>query len=85
MSTGCCQGEIVFCNVGDPDPQDPHVFGPPGSGSISQRYGSRSVSVSFPFLMKVLSKETIIKVLGFLAHFRRRLALKAEDNVPVDK
>jgi hypothetical protein len=21
----------------DPDPQDPHVFGTPGSGSISQR------------------------------------------------
>jgi hypothetical protein len=33
-------------SVGDPDsepdPQDPHVFGPPGSGSISQRYGSGS-------------------------------------------
>jgi|LakMenE01Jun11ns_1017448.scaffolds.fasta_scaffold8607414_1 hypothetical protein len=26
----------------DPDPLDPHVFGPPGSGSISQRYGSGS-------------------------------------------
>jgi hypothetical protein len=37
-------------SVGDPDPQDPHVFGPPGSGSISQRYGSGS----FPFLIKVL-------------------------------
>jgi hypothetical protein len=24
----------------DPDPLDPHVFGPPGSGSISQRCGS---------------------------------------------
>ncbi len=26
----------------EPDPQDPHVFGPPGygSGSISQRYGA---------------------------------------------
>jgi hypothetical protein len=24
----------------DPDPPDPRVFGPPGSGSISQRYGS---------------------------------------------
>jgi len=21
-------------SVGDPDPQDPHVFGPPGSGSL---------------------------------------------------
>jgi hypothetical protein len=28
----------------DPDPSDPYVFGPPGSGSISQRYGSGSVS-----------------------------------------
>jgi hypothetical protein len=26
----------------DPDPPDSHVFGPPGSGSISQRYGSGS-------------------------------------------
>jgi hypothetical protein len=39
----------------DPDSQDPHLFGPPGSGSrsISQRYGSRSGS--FPFLIDVLS------------------------------
>ncbi len=27
---------------GGPEPPDPHVFGPPGSGSISQRYGSGS-------------------------------------------
>jgi hypothetical protein len=31
-----CSGTIV----GDPDPQDPRVLWPPGSGSISQRYGS---------------------------------------------
>jgi hypothetical protein len=33
-----------MCSGGDPDPQDPHVVGPPGSrsGSISQRYGSGS-------------------------------------------
>jgi hypothetical protein len=38
--------------VGDPnpDPQELYVFGPPGSGSISQRYGSGSSSGSFPFL-----------------------------------
>jgi hypothetical protein len=29
-----------FFRVADPDPPDPYVFGPPGSGSISQRYGS---------------------------------------------
>jgi hypothetical protein len=34
-------------SVGDPEP-DPNVFGRPGSGSISQRYGSGSGS--FPFL-----------------------------------
>ena len=28
----------------DPDSPDPRVFGPPGSGSISQRYGSGSRS-----------------------------------------
>jgi hypothetical protein len=37
-------------SVGDSDP-DPHVFGPPGSGSVRQRYGSGS----FPLLIKVLS------------------------------
>ncbi len=37
-----------YCSVGDPDP---HVFGPSGSGSIAQRYGSGS----FPFHIKVLS------------------------------
>jgi hypothetical protein len=41
-------GSGVF-SVGDPDP---HVFGPSGYGSISQRYGSGSGSSSrsFPFL-----------------------------------
>jgi hypothetical protein len=29
-------------NVADPDPEGPDVFGPPGSGSISQKYGSGS-------------------------------------------
>jgi hypothetical protein len=44
---------IVISSVGDSDPQDPQVFGPPGSGSISQRYGSGSGS--FSFLTNVLS------------------------------
>jgi hypothetical protein len=26
---------FTVVSVGDPDPQNPHVFGPPGSGSIS--------------------------------------------------
>jgi hypothetical protein len=44
-------------SVGDPepDPQDPHVFGPLGSGSISQRCRSGSGSGSVPFLINVLS------------------------------
>jgi hypothetical protein len=40
--------ERSVSSVGDPDPD---VFGPPRSGSISQRYGSGS----FPFLINVLS------------------------------
>ncbi len=43
------QYQIPNASVGDPDP---HVFRPPGYGSISQRYGSGS----FPFLIKVLSR-----------------------------
>jgi hypothetical protein len=38
------RGGEVSHSLGDsdpkPDPQDPNVFGPPGSGSISQRYES---------------------------------------------
>jgi hypothetical protein len=32
------QGPLA--SVADPDLPDPHVFEPPGSGSINQRYGS---------------------------------------------
>jgi hypothetical protein len=35
---------IPTTSVADPDSPDPHVFGPPGSGSTSQRYGSGSGS-----------------------------------------
>jgi hypothetical protein len=38
--------KIVVCSVPDPnpdlDPSDPYVFGPAGSGPISQRHGSGS-------------------------------------------
>jgi hypothetical protein len=30
---------IQLASVGDRDPEDPHVFGPPRSRSISQSYG----------------------------------------------
>jgi hypothetical protein len=38
----CFYRSLVFSSVADPDPPDPHVFGPLGSGSTSQRYGSGS-------------------------------------------
>ncbi len=41
---------IPVDSVGDPKP-DTHVFGPPGSGSVSQRYGSGS----FHFLIRCCS------------------------------
>jgi hypothetical protein len=28
---------LLLTKVADPDPSDPYVFGPPGSGSTSQR------------------------------------------------
>jgi hypothetical protein len=49
--------------VPDPDPPDAHVFGPPGSGSgpISQRYGSGSVS--FCHHAKIVRKTLIPTIL----------------------
>ncbi len=40
----------------NPDPPDPHVFGPPGSGSISQRYESGSGSGSFYYQARKVRK-----------------------------
>jgi hypothetical protein len=48
----CYNKKKPISQYGDPDP---HVFGPPGSGSISQRYGYGSSSGSFFFLINVLS------------------------------
>jgi hypothetical protein len=47
--------------VPDPDPPDPHVFGPPSSGSISQRYGSGSGS--FYHQAKIVRQTSISTVL----------------------
>jgi hypothetical protein len=41
----------------DPDPQDPYVFGPPGSGSFSQRYGRLRI---LPFSHKGLEQTEIM-------------------------
>ncbi len=48
-------GRRVETSVVDPDP-DPYVFGPPGSGSTSQRYGSGSRSGSFYQHAKIVRK-----------------------------
>jgi hypothetical protein len=47
---------IYAPSVADPDP-NPHVFGPPGSGSISQRYGFGFGSGSFYRQAKIISKK----------------------------
>jgi hypothetical protein len=46
----------VLGSVTDPDPSDPYVFRPPGSGSgfIGQKYGSGSVS--FYHQVKIVRK-----------------------------
>jgi hypothetical protein len=61
--------QCILFSVGDPDsntdpePSDPYVFGPPGSGSgaISQRYesGSGSVSGSFYHQAKIVGKTLV--------------------------
>jgi hypothetical protein len=50
----------VFISVAVPDPSDPYVFGPPRSGSVSQRYGSGSRSF---YQAKIVSKTLIPTVL----------------------
>ncbi len=59
-----------------PDP-DPHVFGPHGSGSISQRYGSGSGS--FYQQAKIVRKTLIPTVFWLRLDF---LSLKNDVNVP---
>jgi hypothetical protein len=71
--------KILSSNVADPDPQDPYVFGPPGSGSISQKYGSRSRSGSF-YHQAIITKTLIPTLLWLLYDF---LSLENDVNVPV--
>jgi hypothetical protein len=55
---------LLYFSVADPDPNpdpaNPHVFGLPGSGSISQRYGSGSRS--FYHEAKIVRKTLISTV-----------------------
>ncbi len=71
------QVRICWVSVADPDPSDPYVFGPPGSGSISQRY--RYGSGSFYNQAKIVRKTEIPTVLWLLFNF---LSLKNDINVP---
>jgi hypothetical protein len=59
-------GEISCEKISVADP-DPHVFGPPGSGSISQRYGSESGS--FYHQAKIVRKTMILTALCLLFDF----------------
>ncbi len=71
----------IHCtSVADPDPPDPSVFWPPGSGSesISQRYGSGSGS--FDHEAKIVRKASISTVLGLLFDF---LPLENDVKVPL--
>jgi hypothetical protein len=67
-------------SVPDPDPPDTHGFGPPGSGSISQRCGSGFGSSHHPVIIKQNSKKNLdsycfVTSLDFLS-------LKNDVNVP---
>ncbi len=57
--------KMVTGSVGDPDPSDPYVFGPPGSGSFRQRYGSGS----FYHPAKIVRNTLIPTVLRLLFDF----------------
>ncbi len=48
---GCWSSDVA---ISVPDPPDPRVFWPPGSGSTSQRYGSGSGSGSFYHHVKII-------------------------------
>jgi hypothetical protein len=57
---------MIKTSVADPDLNpdlDPHVFGPPGSGSISQRNRSGSGSGSFYHQAKIGRKTLIPTIL----------------------
>jgi hypothetical protein len=54
--------ENISSSVGDSDPdsQDLHVFGPPGSGSISQRYGYSAPAPAPSFSHKCVERSEIM-------------------------
>jgi hypothetical protein len=54
----------VFTSVPGPDP---HVFGPPGSGSISQRYGSESFYDQAKIVRQTLIPSVLLLFFSFLS------------------
>jgi hypothetical protein len=70
------QYSSLLSSVADPDP---YVFGPPGSGFISQRFGSGSGSGSFYHQAKIVRKSLVPTALWLLFDF---LSLKTDVNVP---
>jgi hypothetical protein len=75
-----CQADYLCSSVADPDPSDPYVFGPPGSGSISQRYGSGSRS--FYHQAKIVRKTLIPTALYLLLFDFLSLKNDVRVNVP---
>ncbi len=63
----------------DPDPPDPHVFGPPGSGSISQRYGSGSLYQQAKIVRKILIPTVLWLLLDFLS-FKKDVNIPSKSN-----
>ncbi len=73
----------VFFRVADPDPPDPYVFGPPGSRSISQRYGSGFGfgSGSFYHHAKIVRKTLIPTIMWlFLKNLKNDVNLPSKSN-----
>jgi hypothetical protein len=61
---------LVLHSVANPDP-DPYVFGPPGSGSVSQRYGSGSLYHQVKIVRKTLIP-TVLWLFLLLFNFEKR-------------
>jgi hypothetical protein len=68
-------------SVADPDPPDPHVFGPPGSGSgsTSQRYGSGSFYYHGKNSKKSLDSYFFVTLFDFLS-LKNDVSLTSKSN-----
>ncbi len=77
----------VNCSVPYPDPPDPRVFWPPGSGSTSQRYGSGSGSGSGSFYhhAKIIRKILNPTMWLFLTFYLRKIMLMYLQKIKAEK